>query len=187
MAEESEAYVWLKSLSPGIKLEKLSVPFESRGRSLACVKSEDLDSFFPSSNKLLLAERRVLETGLSSIKTERGRQSNLNHLEPKRLNMTPSTSSAPQQRSSEAAVKFWSERDHFKPKPSNDSKSVGPKSCGTVRKSIAARNAFPIDYRLVVVGELACLNDPESYTVGGLPPAGLTLAGRSKGRGKTKW
>ncbi len=48
-------------------------------------------------------------------------------------------------------------------------------------------NYFPVDYRLVVVGELVCLNDLESYTVGGLPPAGLTLAGRSKGRGQTKW
>ena len=46
--------------------------------------------------------------------------------------------------------------------------------------------ASPVDYRLVVVGELACLDDPESYTVGDLPPAGSTLAGRSKGRGQTK-
>ena len=44
----------------------------------------------------------------------------------------------------------------------------------------------PLDYRLVAVGELACLNDPESYTVGGLPSAGSTLAGRSKGRGQAK-
>ena len=46
--------------------------------------------------------------------------------------------------------------------------------------------SLPVGYRLVVVGELACLNDPESYTVGGLPPAGSTLAGRSKDRGQTK-
>ena len=39
------------------------------------------------------------------------------------------------------------------------------------------------DYRLVVVGELVCLNNPESYTVGGVPRAGLTLADR----GQTKW
>ena len=38
-----------------------------------------------------------------------------------------------------------------------------------------------LDYHLVVVGELACLDDPESYTFGGLSP------GRSKGRGQTKW
>ena len=102
MAETSEVYQWLKSLSPGMKLERLSVQFESRGfrsrRSLAYVKSEDLDSFFPSPDKLLLAERRVLEAELCSIKTESGR------LEPKRLNMTPGMSSAPQQRSPEAAI-----------------------------------------------------------------------------------
>lgn len=102
MAGKSEVYHWLKSLSPGMKLERLSVQFESRGfrsrRSLAYVKSEDLDSFFPSPDKLLLAERRVLEAELSSIKTESG------HLEPKRLNMTQITSSAPQQRSPEAAI-----------------------------------------------------------------------------------
>ena len=50
----------------------------------------------------------------------------------------------------------------------------------------AVSNNSPVDYRLVVVGELACLDDPESYTVGDLPPAGSTLAGRSKGRGQTK-
>ena len=64
MADKSEVYHWLKSLSPGMKLERLSLQFESRGfrsrRSLAYVKSEDLDSFFPSPDKLLLAERRVL-------------------------------------------------------------------------------------------------------------------------------
>ena len=102
MAKKSEVYHWLKSLSPGMKLERLSVQFESRGfrsrRSLAYVKSEDLDSFFPSPDKLLLAERRVLEAELSSIRTESSR------LEPKRLNMTQITSSVPQQRSPDAAI-----------------------------------------------------------------------------------
>ena len=101
MAEKSEVYHWLKSLSPGMKLERLSVQFESRGfrprRSLAYVKSEDLDSFFQSPDKLLLAERHVLEAELS-IKTESGR------LEAKRLNMTKKTSSASQQRSPDAAI-----------------------------------------------------------------------------------
>ena len=76
MAEQREVYHWLNSLSPGMNLERLSVQFESRGfrsrRSLAYVKSEDLDSFFPSPDKLLLAERRVLEAELSNIKTESG-------------------------------------------------------------------------------------------------------------------
>ena len=59
-----------------MKYEKLSVQFESRGRSLTSVKSEDLVL-----DKILLAERRVLEAELSSIKTESDRQSNLNHIE----------------------------------------------------------------------------------------------------------
>ena len=109
MADRSEVNVWLKSLSLGVNLERLSVQFESRAscpqRSLAYVKSEGKDSFFPSPNyKLLLAERRVLEAELNSIKTESGRHSNLNHPEPKLLYMTPSTSSAPWQWSPEAAI-----------------------------------------------------------------------------------
>ena len=110
MAGKSEVYHWLKSLSPGMKLERLSLQFESRGfrsrRSLAYVKSEDLDSFFLSPDKLLLAEGRVLEAELSNIKAESRHQFNPNHLQPKRLNMTP-TSSAPQQRSPETAIS-WS-------------------------------------------------------------------------------
>ena len=54
-------------------------------------------------------------------------------------------------------------------------------------KPVAAETVDTNRTRLVVVGELVCLNDPESYTVGGFPPAGLTLADRSKGRGQTKW
>ena len=50
MAEKSEVYHWLKSLSPGMKLERLFLQIESSGfrsgRSLADIKSEDLDSFF---------------------------------------------------------------------------------------------------------------------------------------------
>lgn len=68
----------------------LSVQFESRGfrsrRSLA-YESEELDSLFPSPDKLLLAERRVLEAELNSIKAVSGRRSNLKHPEPKRLNI----------------------------------------------------------------------------------------------------
>ena len=114
MADKSEVYMWLKSLSSGMKLERPSLQFESRGfclrRPLAQVKSEDLDSFFPSPDKLLLAERRVLEAELNNIKTETGQP---NHLEPTRLNMTPSLSSVEksvnktsQQQSSEAAINF---------------------------------------------------------------------------------
>ena len=77
--DHSEVYNWLKSLSPGLKLERLSAQFESRGfrsrRSLSYVKSEDLDSFFPSPDKLLLAERRVLEAELEKIRTDTVRRS----------------------------------------------------------------------------------------------------------------
>jgi len=80
MADKSEVYMWLKSLSPGMKLERLSLQFESRGfcsrRSLAYVKSEDLDSFFPSPDKLLLAKRRVLEVELNNIKTQKQKMIN---------------------------------------------------------------------------------------------------------------
>ena len=54
-----------------MKLERLSPEFENRGfhsrRSLAYVKSKDLDLFFPSPDKLLLAERRLLEAELKNI------------------------------------------------------------------------------------------------------------------------
>ena len=44
----SEVHSWLKSLCPGLKLERLSTQFENRGfrsrMSLAYVKSEDLDA-----------------------------------------------------------------------------------------------------------------------------------------------
>ena len=85
----SEVHSWLKSLSPGLKLERLSTEFENRGfrsrRSLAYVKSEDLDAFFPSPDKLLLAERRVLEAELENIRSAAAPRST--GLEPKRLKM----------------------------------------------------------------------------------------------------
>ena len=60
----SEVHSWLKSLSPGLKLERLSTQFENRGfrsrRSLAYVKSEDLDAFFPSPDKLCCVPNVVL-------------------------------------------------------------------------------------------------------------------------------
>ena len=115
MTEKSEVYIWLKSSSPSMKLERLSLEFENRGflsrRSLAYVKSEDLDSFFPSPDKLLLAERRLLQAELKNIKTETACWPN--HLEPKRLNMTAcesglerSVDTTPQQQSPQAATNF---------------------------------------------------------------------------------
>lgn len=53
------------------------------------MKSEDLDAFFPSPDKLLLAERRLLEAELENIR--KGTVPRSNFLEPKRLIMTPTT------------------------------------------------------------------------------------------------
>ena len=49
-----------------------------------------------------------------------------------------------------------------------------------LRLKLSKATGLPLDYRLAVVGELACLN-----TVGGFPPVGLALTDRSKGRGQT--
>ena len=96
MAERLQVHMWLKSLSPTMKLERLSPQFETRGfrsrRSLAFVKTEDLDSFFPSPGKLLLAERRILESELNNIKAENHQQPT--RPEPKLLNLVPSASTA---------------------------------------------------------------------------------------------
>ena len=58
MADKSEVFCWLKSFSPGMKLERLSLQFETKGfrwrRSLASVKTEDLDFFLPFPDKLLI-------------------------------------------------------------------------------------------------------------------------------------
>ena len=90
----TRVFLWLKSLSPSMKLEWLLPEFETRGfrsrRSLAYVQTEDLDSFFPSPTKLLLAERCILEAELNKIKAENNGQST--QREPKRLNVLPSAS-----------------------------------------------------------------------------------------------
>ena len=92
----TEVFLWLKSLSPSIKLEWLLPEFETRGfrsrRSLAYVQTEDLDTFFPSPTKLLLAERHILEAELNKIKVENNGQST--QREPKRLNVLLSASNA---------------------------------------------------------------------------------------------
>ena len=79
-----------------MKMERLSPQFENRGfrsrRSLAYVKTDYLDAFFPSPSNILLAERRILEAELSNIKAENHRQPT--QLEPKRLNVMPSASTA---------------------------------------------------------------------------------------------
>ena len=100
MADKSEVYVWLKSLSSRNEIRE-TVP---------AVRKDHEDHWYTSNQRIWTRSFRLpisfywwkdLFWGaeLSCIKTESGLQFNLNHLEPKRLNMTPSTSSAPQQRS----------------------------------------------------------------------------------------
>ena len=61
----SEVYKWLKNLPGDLKLEKCSKEFESRGfhtlESLKYLRPGDIDAFFLSPEKLLLAEKRIWE------------------------------------------------------------------------------------------------------------------------------
>ena len=87
MSEHSEISDWLKSLSPlhGSNLERLSNGFIKKGfksnKSLTFIQPGDLDDFFPSPNRLFLAERRVLETEISQIKADYQKSK----LQPKQL------------------------------------------------------------------------------------------------------
>ena len=74
----SEVFNWLKNLPGGLRLEKCSKEFESRGfQSLSSLKylhPGDIDAFFPSPDKLLLAEKRILETKIKVVvDSENGR------------------------------------------------------------------------------------------------------------------
>lgn len=68
----SEVYQWLKSISSGLNLERLAKEFEIRGfsshQSLKYLQKEDLDAFFPSPQKLLLAEKRILQEEINKLK-----------------------------------------------------------------------------------------------------------------------
>ena len=68
----SEVYKWLKSISSGLNLERLAREFEVRGfsthQSLKYLQKEDLDAFFPSPQKLLLAEKHILQEEINKLK-----------------------------------------------------------------------------------------------------------------------
>ena len=68
----SEVFEWLRSISNGLNLERLAEEFEVRGfvtrQSLKYIQKADLDAFFPSPKKLLLAEKRILEMELNNLK-----------------------------------------------------------------------------------------------------------------------
>ena len=67
----SEVYTWLKSLPRGFGLEKCNRVFESCGfvtlSSLKHLRPGDIDAFFPSPEKLLLAEKNVLESEIKGM------------------------------------------------------------------------------------------------------------------------
>ena len=68
----SEVYTWLSSISHGLNLERLAPEFERRGfqsmHSLKYIGQNDLEVITNSPDKLLLAERRILEKELEEIK-----------------------------------------------------------------------------------------------------------------------
>ena len=67
----SEVYKWLKNLPGDLKLEKCGKEFESRGfhtlESLKYLSPGDIDAFFPSPEKPLLAEKRIWESEIKAI------------------------------------------------------------------------------------------------------------------------
>ena len=72
-ALKSEVYQWLCSISNGLELERLAGEFESRGfrtvDSLKYIKSPDLDVLFPSPHKLMMAEKRIIESEIENVKS----------------------------------------------------------------------------------------------------------------------
>ena len=85
----SEVYTWLSSISHGLNLERLAPEFERRGfqrmHSLKYIGQNDLEVIINSPDKLLLAERRILEKELEEIKKP--------SLQPKELFPSPYTGS----------------------------------------------------------------------------------------------
>ena len=85
----SEVYSWLSSISHGLDLERLASEFERRGfqsmHSLKYIGQNDLEDIINSPDKLLLAERRILEKELEEIKKP--------SLQPKELFPSPYTGS----------------------------------------------------------------------------------------------
>lgn len=87
--QNSEVYSWLLSISHGLNLERLAPDFERRGfqsfHSLKYIEQNDLEIILNSPDKLLLAERRILEKEIEEIKKP--------SLRPKELFPSPNTGS----------------------------------------------------------------------------------------------
>ena len=81
----SEVYKWLKNLPGDLKLEKCSKEFERRGfhtlELLKYLRPGDTDAFFPSPEKLLLAEKRILESKIKAIADPKSKRTPLRPLE----------------------------------------------------------------------------------------------------------
>ena len=81
----SEVYKWLKNLPGDLKLEKCSKEFESRGfhtlESVKYLRPGDIDAFFLSPEKLLLAEKRILESEIKAIVDPKSKRTPLRPLE----------------------------------------------------------------------------------------------------------
>ncbi|KAL9979392.1 hypothetical protein ACROYT_G017048 [Oculina patagonica] len=81
----SEVFKWLQNLPGGLKLEKCSEQFESRGfstlESLRYLRPGDVDAFFPSPEKLLLAEKRILESEIKALVDPENRRTPLRPVE----------------------------------------------------------------------------------------------------------
>ena len=82
-------YMRMSSISQELNLERLALEFERRGfqsmHSLKYIEQNDLEVIINSSDKLLLAERRILEKELEEIKKP--------SLQPKELFPSPYTGS----------------------------------------------------------------------------------------------
>ena len=81
----SEVYKWLKNLPGDLNLEQCSKEFESRGfhtlESLKYLRPGDMDAFFPLPEKLLLAEKRILECEIKVIVDPKSKRTPLRPLE----------------------------------------------------------------------------------------------------------
>ena len=71
----SEVYQWLCSNSNALELERLAGESESRGfrtvDSLKYIKSPDLDVLFPSPHKLMMAEKRIIESEIEKVRVRK--------------------------------------------------------------------------------------------------------------------
>ena len=111
----SEVYSWLASISgPGLNLERLAYEFESRGfrskHSLKYLEKGDLEIIINSPQKLLLAEKKILEKELSLLqKTAAAGVPFGSCLEPKEL--FPTSSSWTTQTEATGSSTSWNMED----------------------------------------------------------------------------